>query len=805
MLSPAYAAEGDEATFQYGYYEEGGRSLFGHNNQLGPIHVDNLSASAGTTLFDRVKLGFHYIQDTWSGATPATTLPVAGMLDKDPLVSGASSHPQDSYFVDSQFRPYRLDQTTGVFAKDKRLVHMVASASPETRKQGDFKLGYEWDEAALDVGGGVSVERDYNSRFVNMNGRWDLNQKLTTLNLGLSYTASDIAAIMPPAYEDYIDKSAYQIKSKNGEETLRDERQDWTAHFGLSQVINKNAVIETGLGYTRSTGFMENPYKAATFAFVDPKQDPLTGFPGVPDGGLLTAEMVHPLEQRPDVRNQWTWNMRYVQYVSDLDAALHLDYRFYHDDWGIDAHTFAAAWDQPVGNGWTITPQFRYYTQDAANFYQPFFLFKQAKPQDAAGNAILSQVPISHYSSDHRLSGYGALSGGVTVSKQFTKGVSFEAGVEYYNHVGGLKLGGGGEGNYADFNYYLVNAALKVDLSAFAHVDDGHGGHHIGHSVHSDHAPAGVMFDHMMGKAGAVMVGYRYMYGRQAGDMLHLSLAVSDKIIVDRGGCGDSGCSVTPSEMNMQMQMLDLMYAPTDWLSLMLMPQFVDMNMNLRPLKGASPAPPGGHDHGGGGHATGGVGDTGMYALVKLFDVPGHHLQMGLGLSAPTGDVGVKLNGGNFIHYGMQLGSGTWDFRPSLTYTGYLDRWSWGGQVSGTQRLEDKNASGFAFGDGVQPTAWGSYSLLDWLSASVRGVYTMQSAIKGEYNKRHEQSGPMDFPANYGGQYWDVGFGLNAVVTSGELKGNHLSFEWLQPVENNVNGYQLEREGALSVTWGVAF
>jgi hypothetical protein len=29
--------------------------------------------------------------------------------------------------------------------------------------------------------------------------------------------------------------------------------------------------------------------------------------------------------------------------------------------------------------------------------------------------------------------------------------------------------------------------------------------------------------------------------------------------------------------------------------------------------------------------------------------------------------------------------------------------------------------------------------------------------------------------------------------------------EWLQPVEDDVNGYQLERDGALSATWSVAF
>ena len=33
---------------------------------------------------------------------------------------------------------------------------------------------------------------------------------------------------------------------------------------------------------------------------------------------------------------------------------------------------------------------------------------------------------------------------------------------------------------------------------------------------------------------------------------------------------------------------------------------------------------------------------------------------------------------GVFTHYRMQLGSGTWDFWPSLTYTGRADRLAWG-------------------------------------------------------------------------------------------------------------------------------
>ena len=315
------------------------------------------------------------------------------------------------------------------------------------------------------------------------------------------------------------------------------------------------------------------------------------------------------------------------------------------------------------------------------------------------------------------------------------------------------------------------------------------------------------------------------MRSEQSGDMLLGSNPVSLDV-VNAAGCGaDKVCAVTPDFMAMNMHMLDLMYAPTSWLTLMLMPQWMDMDMSMTPNPDFQPTGGGHAGHSAGhDHETGGVGDIGLYALFNVFNNTHHHLTLSLGGTAPTGDVDIVLRKtasnpvyDQPIHYGMQLGSGTWNFKPSLTYTGDIDHFAWGAQATGTVRLESSNESGFAFGDIFQGSAWSSFSWTNWLATTVRGVYTTQGAIHGAYPASTEidgntglpyvpeHIGTFDIPANYGGVFVDVGLGVNVTIPSGAFQGNSLKFEWLQPVHTDYNGYQLDRDWALAATWSVGF
>jgi hypothetical protein len=576
-------------------------------------------------------------------------------------------------------------------------------------------------------------------------------------------------------------------------------------------VLTRNTWVGAGVGYARAVGFLENPYKVVQVGFIDPAQQ----FRAPPGGFYANVHAL--LEQRPNARNQWSLDARAAHYVRALEAALQLGYRFHIDDWGIDAHTFEASWGQPLGFGVTATPSLRFYSQGEADFYEPYLISQQAYRTivvDPDTGDVVSITPFdpallpSHFSSDQRLSGFGSLSAGVVLAKRFARGVTLEAGFEWTEHRGDWRLGGGGEDGFADFQYYLVTAGLRLDtgaLQAFAAAEGETAPHGAAeHDAHRGSVPAGVLLGHRLRDPGDWMFGLRYAFLRQSGDVLHGARRASDADIL-ANGCDGAPCSTAPDEMTMHMVMVDVGWAPTRWLNLMLMPSFVDMQMDLRPLDGAVPDVHGSH-----GHQTGGVGDTGLFALLRVFETERHELHAGLGLGAPTGSVGEKQRRTHqedrgFTHYGMQLGSGTWDFLPSLTYTGAWRRVTFGAQASGAVRLEHENDSGYAQGDLLQATAWGGFALTRWLTASARGIYTLQGGLRGEYDRRHEMSGPMDFPSSYGGQWWDLGVGMTATATGGPLLGQRLGLEWLQPLRDDVRGYQLARTGSLVASWSLEF
>ena len=203
-----------------------------------------------------------------------------------------------------------------------------------------------------------------------------------------------------------------------------------------------------------------------------------------------------------------------------------------------------------------------------------------------------------------------------------------------------------------------------------------------------------------------------------------------------------------------------------------------------------------------------GLGDLkfgGLYDLARWQD--GRRAHLSLGLSAPTGSIDEK-SGANTVGYGMQLGSGTWDFHPAITYLGQTENYSYGAQLGGVLRIGD-NDQGYTLGNRVDATVWGARKITDSLSASVKIDHTCQEEIDGSDSRIDALNNMMKSPSleteSQGRDLTSVGLGLNYYFQSGALKGHRIAAEWETPIHQKVNGVQLELDSSWTLGWQYAW
>jgi hypothetical protein len=310
------------------------------------------------------------------------------------------------------------------------------------------------------------------------------------------------------------------------------------------------------------------------------------------------------------------------------------------------------------------------------------------------------------------------------------------------------------------------------------------------------HPAAGLMNEHMH-EGGEFMLGLRFERTHSGGINQTGTNAIADADIVS------AGYSARTESMIMDMVMLDLMYAPTGKLTLMVMPHYMWHRMDMLGIDPAAGSGSGGHGGHGGhaipfgevhGHSTDGFGDTLVSASYRLVRKPGFGAHATLGVWVPTGSVAKSNADGTFVHYGMQPGSGTWDLEPSVTLTGGAGAIGWGGQASYRWRTDDDNESGFAFGDKARATGWVSTLLGRDLGATARLEYVHEGAILGHYNGAHNHAAPPDRQANYGGDLVAAGLGLNWLLPVAGTRKPQLSGELSVPLYQDLNGIQAPQD-----------
>ncbi|XOV93923.1 MAG: transporter [Bacteroidota bacterium] len=295
------------------------------------------------------------------------------------------------------------------------------------------------------------------------------------------------------------------------------------------------------------------------------------------------------------------------------------------------------------------------------------------------------------------------------------------------------------------------------------------------------HAPIGVMGDHTHNK-GEWMASYRFMQMRMSG------LINGTEGITQAEAHNDY--MMLPDNMIMRMHMVGAMYAISNRLTVMSMIPFTqkEMEMHMRT------APDGTNF----GTTSQSIGDLSVSSAFKFLDANGQRAHLNFGLSIPTGSIDEKAVTPMSdpmeaqLPYPMQIGSGSYELMPGMTYLSELQKFSFGSQIKSRLRL-NKNDHDFKFGNVLNFTGWTAYKINEWVSSSVRLSYNKQGAIKGQ---DPIYMNPMMSPAletqNSGGQRVDTGLGINTYFSQGLLKGWRLGLEYLIPVYQNTNGLQMK-------------
>lgn len=242
-----------------------------------------------------------------------------------------------------------------------------------------------------------SRESDYLSQGVSLNDKWELNQKNTTVSLGLNFLNDTIRVIGT----DDQNKKSYDL------------------FLGLSQLLDRKTILSANLTLGYAEGYLNDQYKVI-------QRDETLVIPG----GVIPVTNIYR-ENRPSSRLRGVLQLQGTRFFSGAQGALDVLARFSQDDYGISSQTLQLEWRQGLSRWLDVTPFCRYYRQNAADFYH-----RTLNEVDIATPARFPDGGGPNYSADYRLSSMEAVSLGLKARLRLTENISLSAAYEHYEMSG---------------------------------------------------------------------------------------------------------------------------------------------------------------------------------------------------------------------------------------------------------------------------------------------------------------------------------------------------------------------------------
>lgn len=240
-------------------------------------------------------------------------------------------------------------------------IDVVTQGSEYSESRDQYSLGIDYLHAdtIMSLSYANSEESDYKSDTYGITFSQTMFGNMTTVTLGYSRGMDDVFRNRDPNFAETADHQNY--------------------HISLSQVLTKDLLMSLNYDAITDEGFLNNPYRSVVF--LEPTN---------PSGFGFEPEIY------PKTRTSNAISANFLYYLP-YRATIKAGYRYYTDDWGIDAHTAELAYVHPLGSRWIFEAGYRYYTQSEADFYADFF------PRANAQNFEARDKELSKYT-DHTAS-----------------------------------------------------------------------------------------------------------------------------------------------------------------------------------------------------------------------------------------------------------------------------------------------------------------------------------------------------------------------------------------------------------------
>lgn len=377
--------ENTEVDFLLSYYKQEGT----HSPVSGGIGSEKLTDLASNIVIavplnDDDVLTFDVGISTYTSASSSNINPFnatgasgsGGYEDDDKKYNGKASAASSPYGTPWQASSgaSASDQLASVSAN-----YSHSSDSRNTLWNADVSFSNEYDYTSIGFGGGFTKLFNEKNTEISLKANAYLDQWRpiypTELHefgtYGTNFQNNGFFSGVPILDQNGATSTAYLPSAFTA--YTSSNRNSYSASISFSQILTKKIQLSLFMDVLKQEGLLGTPYQRVYFA--DKENYYIGQAQYIPvyetQANIGVYHLADDKERLPSSRFKVPIGARLNFYINEYVVA-RTYYRYYQDNWGIQAHTASIELPVKINSKFTAYPMYRYYTQTASDYFAPY-------------------------------------------------------------------------------------------------------------------------------------------------------------------------------------------------------------------------------------------------------------------------------------------------------------------------------------------------------------------------------------------------------------------------------------------------